>query len=93
MRASRGASVTNLFAMRKAAHAGASALIYGGQVPVAAQNLGDASLNGTALLSYQSTSEKHGANVRNPAATHKGTIWFSWRISQNRKPWKGDNVP
>jgi hypothetical protein len=59
--------------------AGASALTYGGQVTVAAQNLGDGPLNGTALLPYQPTSEKHGANVRNPAAARKGTIWFSWR--------------
>lgn len=50
--------------MQKAADAGAiagaSALIYGGQVTFAAQNLGDGSLKGTVLLSYQSTSEKHG---------------------------------
>ena len=46
--------------MHKAADAGASALICGGQIPVAAQNLGDGSLKGSVLLSHQSTSEKHG---------------------------------
>ncbi len=49
--------------MQKAADAGAiaggSALIYGEQV-TAAESLGDGPLKGTAFLSYQSTSEKHG---------------------------------
>jgi hypothetical protein len=85
--------VTSLFAIRKAADAGASALIYGGQVPVAAQNLGDGPLNGTVPLSYQSTSEKHEANVGNLFRRPQGTIWFSWRMSKSRKPWGGDNVP
>ena len=40
--------------------AGASALILGGLVCVADQNAGDVPLKGTVLLSYQSTSEKHG---------------------------------
>jgi Flp pilus assembly protein TadG len=54
----------------------ASARICGGQVPVAAQNLDDGSLNGAVLLSRQSTGEKHGANLRNPVAARKGLVGF-----------------
>lgn len=51
-------------------------LRYEKQRPVAAQNLDDVRLNGTVLLSYQSASEKHGANVRNPVAARKGLFGF-----------------
>jgi len=65
--------------MQKAADAGAiagaSARIYGEPVPVAARN-GDGPLNRTVLLSYQSTSERHGANVRNPVAARNGLFGF-----------------
>lgn len=103
MRASRGGSVTSLFAIQRLRQFGRAdkgqalvpaalapvalmlmaglgaavgVLRYEKQHPVAAQNLDDVPLNGTVLLSYQSTSEKHEANLRNPVAARNGLFGF-----------------